>query len=55
MFRLWKGKQYYDINLLEKSFADLGIQIKSSDGSYVCWEDIFEQLSEIYKNCKSET
>lgn len=43
--------QLYDINLIEKSFAELGVQIKDNEGNYLGWDHVFEQLSDVfYKN-----
>ena len=38
-----------DIDKVIDAFAKLGIQVINSDGTFKCWYDIFEEMSEVWE------
>lgn len=41
--------KYTDIDEVSVVFAKLGIQVKNQDGSFKCWFDILNEISEAWK------
>lgn len=43
-----------DIDEVITAFAKLGIQVKNPDGTFKCWYDILEEMSEVWKKLSAE-
>ena len=41
---------HINIQKVKENFNNLGIQIQNEDGSYKCWFDILEEVSEVWKS-----
>lgn len=43
-----------DIDEVVIAFEKLGIQVKNPDGTFKCWYDILEEMSEVWKKLSAE-